>query len=160
MGKVQRLVVNDLVRENRCLPAVLERGVPAGAEASFLGRSRTVFRDPQPERAAERSLATNLLADYAADSRRSGRSAHGRRREAVRRDLSEVQGTRRARRCRCLTGEIDKKLPADLPSSDERREKLAKRQANAAVALLRMNQPEKVWPLLEAQLPIRGCGAT
>ena len=50
-----------------------------------------------------------------------------------------------------LTGEIDKKLPSDLPSSDESREKLAKRQANAAVALLRMNQPEKVWPLLEAQ---------
>ena len=26
-----------------------------------------IFRDPQPERAAERKLATNLLADYAAD---------------------------------------------------------------------------------------------
>ena len=48
-----------------------------------------------------------------------------------------------------LTDEIDKKLPSDLPSSDEAREKLAKRQANAAVALLRMNQPEKVWPLLK-----------
>jgi serine/threonine protein kinase/formylglycine-generating enzyme required for sulfatase activity len=48
-----------------------------------------------------------------------------------------------------LTGEIDKKLPPDLPSSDERREKLAKRQANAAVALLRMNQPQKIWPLLK-----------
>ena len=48
-----------------------------------------------------------------------------------------------------LTGEIDKKLPSDLPSSDEKREKLAKRQANAAVALLKMNQPAKVWPLLK-----------
>jgi formylglycine-generating enzyme required for sulfatase activity len=47
-----------------------------------------------------------------------------------------------------LTGEIDKNLPPELPSSDERRERLAKRQANAAVALLRMNRPEKVWPLL------------
>ena len=36
-----------------------------------------------------------------------------------------------------------------MPSSDDKREKLAKRQANAAVALLRMNQPEKVWPLLK-----------
>jgi formylglycine-generating enzyme required for sulfatase activity len=42
---------------------------------------------------------------------------------------------------------IDTKLPADLPSSD--RETLAKRQVNAAVALLRMNQPAKVWPLLK-----------
>jgi formylglycine-generating enzyme required for sulfatase activity len=48
-----------------------------------------------------------------------------------------------------LTGEISKKIPSDLPSSDEKREKLAKRQANAAVALLRMNQPEKVWSLLK-----------
>jgi serine/threonine protein kinase/formylglycine-generating enzyme required for sulfatase activity len=48
-----------------------------------------------------------------------------------------------------LNSEIDTKLPSDLPSSDEKREKLAKRQANAAVALLRMNQPEKVWPLLK-----------
>jgi hypothetical protein len=44
---------------------------------------------------------------------------------------------------------IDTKLAADLPSSDDKRETLAKRQANAAVALLRMNQPEKVWPLLQ-----------
>ena len=48
-----------------------------------------------------------------------------------------------------LTAEIDKRLPPDLPSSDDKREKLAKRQANAAVALLKMNQPEKVWPLLK-----------
>ena len=48
-----------------------------------------------------------------------------------------------------LTGEIDKKLPSDLPSSAENREKLAKRQANAAVALLKMNRRRKVWPLLE-----------
>jgi formylglycine-generating enzyme required for sulfatase activity len=48
-----------------------------------------------------------------------------------------------------LEAEIDKKLPAALPSSDECREKLAKQQVNAAVALLRMNRPEKVWPLLK-----------
>jgi len=48
-----------------------------------------------------------------------------------------------------LTVEIDKKLPPELPSSDGDREKLAKRQANAAVALLKMNHPEKVWHLLK-----------
>jgi formylglycine-generating enzyme required for sulfatase activity len=48
-----------------------------------------------------------------------------------------------------LTAAIDTKLPADLPSSDDKRERLAKRQANAAVALLRMNQPTNVWPLLK-----------
>jgi formylglycine-generating enzyme required for sulfatase activity len=44
---------------------------------------------------------------------------------------------------------FDTKLPADLPASDPKRETLAKRQANAAVALLRLNQPDKVWPLLK-----------
>jgi serine/threonine protein kinase/formylglycine-generating enzyme required for sulfatase activity len=34
-------------------------------------------------------------------------------------------------------------------AGDDPRDKLAKRQANAAVALLRMNQPEKVWRLLK-----------
>jgi hypothetical protein len=48
-----------------------------------------------------------------------------------------------------LAAVLDTKLPADLPSSDDKRETLAKRQANAAVALLRMNQPAKVWPLLK-----------
>jgi formylglycine-generating enzyme required for sulfatase activity len=48
-----------------------------------------------------------------------------------------------------LTAEIDKMPPPDLPSSDANRDILAKRQANAAVALLRLNQPERVWPLLK-----------
>ena len=52
-----------------------------------------------------------------------------------------------------LTDEIDKKLTADLPSSDDRREMLAKRQVNAAVALLRLGQPEKFWPLLKRTPP-------
>jgi formylglycine-generating enzyme required for sulfatase activity len=48
-----------------------------------------------------------------------------------------------------LIGEIDKQLPADLPSSDEKRERLGKRQANAAVALLKLQQSEKAWLLLK-----------
>ena len=51
------------------------------------------------------------------------------------------------RRLPILSSEIDRKLPSD--STDEAKEKLSKRQANAAVVLLRMNQPEKVWPLLK-----------
>jgi formylglycine-generating enzyme required for sulfatase activity len=37
----------------------------------------------------------------------------------------------------------------EVPSSDPKREIRAKRHANAAVALLRMRQPSKVWPLLK-----------
>src|SRR5262249_38226831 len=42
-----------------------------------------------------------------------------------------------------LFGEVGRKLPP----KEEDREKLAKRQANAAVVLLRMNPPRKGWPL-------------
>ena len=81
-------------------------------------------------------------------SRNAGRSADGRRREAVRRDLSEVQGSWRAR-----TASADRRdrqeAAARTAFLGRAQEKLAKRQANAAVALLRMNQPAKVWPLLK-----------
>ena len=46
-----------------------------------------------------------------------------------------------------LQGELDKRPMPD--ATEEAKEALAKRQANAAVALLRMNQAEKVWPLLK-----------
>jgi formylglycine-generating enzyme required for sulfatase activity len=46
-----------------------------------------------------------------------------------------------------LASEIDRKLPPD--AKHDAKEKLAKRQANAAVALLKMGRPEKVWPLLK-----------
>jgi len=46
-----------------------------------------------------------------------------------------------------LTREIGRKLSVD--ATEEAREKLAMRQANAAVALLIMKQPAWVWPLLK-----------
>jgi hypothetical protein len=115
---------------------------------SLLDPLAVVFRDPRPERAAERTLAANLLADYAADNPptladllmdaddRQFTVIFAKLRDQVEKGLP------------ILIGVIDTALPADLPSSDEQRETLAKRQANAAVALLRMNRPEKVWELL------------
>src|SRR5262249_3559660 len=46
-----------------------------------------------------------------------------------------------------LTQEVDRKLPPS--AKQEAKGRLAKRQANAAVALLRLGQPAKVWPLLK-----------
>ena len=46
------------------------------------------------------------------------------------------------------TGAFELKIVETL-SADDAKEKLAKRQANAAVALVRMNQAHKVWPLLK-----------
>ena len=84
----------------------------------------------------ERSLATDILADYAADQPQVLADLlmdADEKQFAVIYPKFKEQGEQGLP---VLTGEIDKKLPSDLPSSDEKREKLAKRQANAAVALL------------------------
>jgi formylglycine-generating enzyme required for sulfatase activity len=46
-----------------------------------------------------------------------------------------------------LLAEVDRRLPPD--ATDDLKERLARRRANAAVALLKMGRPEKVWPLLK-----------
>jgi hypothetical protein len=121
------------------LRPVRARLVPPLTEA-YRGKHR-------PE--SERFEAANILADYAADQpqRLADLLLDGDERQfAVLYPKFEEQG---GLGLPVLNSEIDTKLPSDFPSSDERREKLAKRQANAAVALLRMNRPKKVWPLLK-----------
>jgi formylglycine-generating enzyme required for sulfatase activity len=145
--KVREAVANELVT----VPAVylaLWMDSLRPVRGKLLPALSKVYRDAK-RRDVERSLATDILADYAADE------------PAVLADLLmdaddkqfsviypkfEEQGEQGLP---ILIGEFDKKLPSKLPSSDEKRETLAKRQANAAVALLRMNQAEKVWPLLK-----------
>lgn len=141
------LVVNDLVLEN---PVFLGEWSEAfrPVKKKLLSRLSEVFRESQPERTAERNLATNLLAEYADDD------------VAVLADLlmdadekqfaiifPKLRG-RGEESLPILTAEIDQQPPTDWPSFDDRREKLAKRQANAAATLLRLNQPATVWKLL------------
>src|SRR5262249_51950814 len=145
-GKWSPLVVHDLVMEN---PFFLGQWGEAyrPVKNSFLPSLADIFRDQQPERAAERTLATNLLADYAADQPQLLADLlmdADDKQFAVLYPKFKEQGERGLS---VLTGEIDKKLSPD--AKDDAKEKLAKRQANAAVALLRMKQPEKVWPLLK-----------
>jgi serine/threonine protein kinase/formylglycine-generating enzyme required for sulfatase activity len=118
------------------------------ARATFLPPLTEVYLNPErPD--SERSFATNILADYAADNV-----------PALARLLMDADDKQFAvifpkfkehgeKGLSLLNAVIDTKLPADMPSSDPKRETLAKQQANAAVALLRMNQPDKVWPLLK-----------
>ena len=164
----QEAVGNDLV----AVPALhlsLWMEALRPVRTKLLPQLSAVYRDAG-RRETERSLATDILADYAADNPQVLADllmdADDKQFAVIYPKLKD----RSEQGLPLLTGEIDKKLPSDLPSSDERREKLAKRQANAAVALLRMNQPEKVWPLLKhssrskgAELPdpspgSAGCG--
>jgi eukaryotic-like serine/threonine-protein kinase len=162
-AKCSPLVVNNLVLEN---PVYLGQWSQAfrPVKKSLIVPLADIFRDRNPERAAERTLATNLLADYAADQPQvlanllmdaddkqfavifrvvgGGWRAMGKDHPFASTEYLPVF-------TQLLTAVIDTRLPVDLPSSDDKRESLAKRQANAAVALLRMNQPAKVWPLLK-----------
>ena len=144
-AKCSPLVVNDLVLEN---PVYLGQWSEAFRPVKKWLRIplADIFRDRNAERAAERTLATNLLADYCADQPQVLADLlmdADDKQFAVIYPAFAAQGERGLP---VLTGEIDKKLPPD--AQEDAKEKLAKRQANAAVALLRMNQPAKVWPLL------------
>jgi eukaryotic-like serine/threonine-protein kinase len=146
-SRVQVAVANDLV----VVPAVylapwLESLRPV--REKLLRPLAEVYRDRQ-RRETERDLATDILADYAAEQPKLLAD--------LLLDADEKQFVVLYPKLQqrsdvgfpILTSEIERALPAELPSSDENREKLAKRQANAAVALLRLNQPGKVWPLLK-----------
>ncbi len=133
-AKCSPLVVNNLVLEN---PVYLGQWSEAfrPVKKSLLVPLADIFRDRNAERASERTLATNLLADYAADQPQVLAD--------LLMDADEKQFAviypklkdRAEHGLPLLTAVIDTKLPADLPSSDDKRETLAKRQANAAVAL-------------------------
>jgi hypothetical protein len=142
-GKVMEAVTNDLVTVPAMYLAVwLDLLRPV--RVKLLAPLSAVYRETR-RRDVERSLATDILADYAADQP-----------EVLADLLMEADAKqftliypkfkeKREQGLPVLIDEINKKLP----SSDEKRERVAKRQANAAVALLRMNQAEKAWPLLK-----------
>jgi formylglycine-generating enzyme required for sulfatase activity/predicted Ser/Thr protein kinase len=139
-------VVDDLVGVNSIHLGVWSQAFRP-VRARLLAPLAAVFRDRKPERAAERTVAANVLAEYADEP-------------AVLADLLMDADEKQFaiiypnfkehgdRGLPFLTGELGKALlPAPAPSEGARDE-LAKRQANAAVALLRLDQPALVWPLL------------
>src|SRR5262249_9188039 len=116
--KAQEAVGNDLV----AVPAVylsLWMDWLRRVRTKLLPQLSAVYRDTS-RRETERSLATDVLADYAADNlqlladllmdadEKEFAVIYPKLKEHARNGLG------------LLTGEIDKKLPSDLPSSDER----------------------------------------
>jgi formylglycine-generating enzyme required for sulfatase activity len=142
---IVRDVAEWLVREN---PYYLRAWTQAfkPARLVLLEPLREVFHSTKSSE-TERTLATNLLADYAADQPQLMAD--------LLMDADEKQFGELFPRFKengdkgllLLTGEIERKLPPN--AKDDAKETLAKRQANAAVALLRMNQLAKIWPLLQ-----------
>jgi formylglycine-generating enzyme required for sulfatase activity len=139
-------VVEQLVTVN---PAFLERWMTAmqGVRGKLLEPLERVFRDRREEKAAERSLAASILADYAAD-----------RPEVLTHLLLDADAKQFAALFPRLAMSREQAIPRlqetlaaalDTRNTEEGKEQLAKWQANAAVALLRLNRPEKAWPLLQ-----------
>ena len=146
-ANVQEAVINDLV----AVPAVYLgwwMNYLRPVREKLIAPLSDIYRNPS-RREVERSVATDILAFYDPEQPQVladlVMDADMQQFSVIFPDLKD----RREQGLPILTEEIEKKLPSNLPSSDESREKLAKRQVNAAVALLKMNQPEKVWPLLQ-----------
>ena len=146
-AKASGPVVDQLVAENPVFLGLWMQGFRP-IKGKLLESLRSIYGNPNG-RESERTLATNILADYAGDQlpvlADLLMDADEKQFAVIYAKLKE-QGDKSLP---LLAGEIDKTLPPDLPSSDGRRETLSERQANAAVALLRMNQSAKVWPLLK-----------
>ena len=95
----------------------------------------------------ERLLTTTLLADYAADQpavlaellKDADAEQYGMLLPKVRSVASEAIAS--------MTAELTHEMRADM--SDQEKETLAKRQANAAVTALHLGRPELAWPLFE-----------
>ncbi len=143
-AKVQDRVADDLV----AVPAVyLATWMDAlrAVRGKLLSPLSVVFQDAKhPE--IERSLATDILADYVAD--RPDALAElvlnaGEKQFAV---IFRKLKQRGGEGLPLLQSEIKKPLP---DTSEQAKEALAKRQANAGIALLKMNHAAEVWPLLK-----------
>lgn len=138
-------VVDDFVSVP---PAYLERWLDSlkPVNRKLQAALELVFRDASRSE-TKRILATSILADYLAD--RPGvladllMDADEKQFRILYDKLKEHEEHGRA----FLQGEIDKRL---VDAGDETtKERLAKRQANAAAALLRMNRSATVWPSLK-----------
>lgn len=140
------LVVNDLVKENSVFLGQWSQALRP-IKNQLLAPLTEVFIDHHPDRGAERSLATNLLADYADDQ--PGKLAE----LIMESDEKQFEVINPK-----LQAHIESALPVLLREFDletapgasvEERSRKARREATAAVVLLKQGQPEKVWQLLK-----------
>jgi hypothetical protein len=144
--KFHILIANRLVAENPLFLRDWREGFKP-VKDKLMGPLSSIFRDHRAERRSERSLANSYLDLYATDQ------------PYVLADLLlDADETQFAlfypklsfyhqRALDYFQTELAKGQPPDL--TEDGKERLASRRANAAVALLRMGHPGDVWPLLK-----------
>jgi formylglycine-generating enzyme required for sulfatase activity len=147
-AEVRMAVAAQLVSENPLLIAKWAE-VLRPVRDTLLEPLGDIVRDPdRPE--VERSVASSLLANDAAERPELMiadvfKDAEPRQAAVLLPSLLE----RREQLLPLMEQELGKKPAPGSPAKE--RIKLAKRQANAAVALLQMGQEDRVWPLLQTR---------
>ncbi len=145
--EVHEVVASDLVRVPAVyLAAWLESFRPV--REKLLPGLAAVYRDPARSD-VERSHAADVLADYAKDQPELLAELIADAQDAQFAVLFPVLQAHGEKAVAGLSSLIDKHAAAYSASSATEKEVLAKRQANAAVALLRMGRGATVWPLLK-----------
>jgi formylglycine-generating enzyme required for sulfatase activity len=146
-------VVQQLVAVN---PIVLEYWTNGFRDVKdkLLAPLTAVFRDRREDRSAERSVATSMLTDYAADQSDTLTDLAQDADEKQFPLLFPLLEPHRERVLAVLSTTLAKPLASQKAEADK--EQLAKRQANAAVVLLRLGQGDAVWPLLRHRISPAG----
>ncbi len=143
-------VVQDLVLAAAVNPVFLGIWVDGfrPVKSRFLAPLAAIFRDRRAaRRAAERTLAANILADYAADQPPLLAD--------LLMDADDIQFAALFPKVReqgapgllPLRAALDARPPTDAPEAVK--EQLARRQANAGAALFRLGHTAAIWPLLK-----------
>jgi serine/threonine protein kinase/formylglycine-generating enzyme required for sulfatase activity len=143
--KVSAALADDLVALNPVHLGPWSKGF-LPVKARLLEPLSAIFRSPQADRSAERILAANLLADYAAEEpQRLARLLL----EANEKQFAIlVPRLQQAGAAGVPVLEAELKRQPQAKGSEEDQVMLTRRQANAAVALLRLGRPEPAWRLL------------
>jgi serine/threonine protein kinase/formylglycine-generating enzyme required for sulfatase activity len=144
--KASTPVVDLLLAENAFFLDLWRKGFHP-VKAKLVPPLGVVFRDQRAERSHERSLATAFLADYAADQPDELAKLLLDADEKQFGELYPKIAVYRERALACFQNELSRERPPEAKEEDK--ERMAKRQSNAAVALLRLGQQDKVWPLLK-----------
>ena len=143
-AKVQNLIADDLVSVPAVYVATWMDALRA-VRGRLLSPLSVAFQDAKRTE-TERSLATEILADYAADQPLVLADLVM---DADERQLAIIYAKLKAcgeQGLPLLQDELKKPLP---DTTEEAKEKAAKRQANAVVALAKMGHVSNAWPLLK-----------
>jgi formylglycine-generating enzyme required for sulfatase activity/serine/threonine protein kinase len=148
-AKVASRVVNEMVRDNPIFLRSWVDGLRPVKQALIVPLA-DVCRDARTG-AAERSLATNVIADYAADAGHldlltdlmlSGTD------DQFGSLFPKIEAQSQTA-VKLLAAELDQRQDVEVARVDK--ERLAKRQAKAAAALVLLDRGELAWPLLSYQ---------